>query len=256
MVPGRPDRLLDDLAVACRQLAAEGHEDGNWGHLAARDPGGAGFWMKRGGIGLGEVDGPDDFILLDFDGTQLAGPGRPHLEWPIHAEILRARPELGATAHTHALPFALFSATDVRLQQLLHESAAFVEGGVPRFRRTSDLIVTPELGRALAETLGRARAVLMASHGATVAGCTVADLAVNMICLTKAINAQQTMAATGWPVIEPDPEISAGKGRRIWSLEMADVHWSFWVRRDARQRALTVNPVRRNAGNASVTTEV
>ncbi len=251
-VPVHRDRLLDALAVACRQLAKEGHEDGNWGHLAVRDPGGAGFWMKRGGIGLGEVGGPGDFILLDFDGNQLAGSGRRHLEWPIHAEIMRARPEVEATAHTHALPFALFSATDLELRQLLHESTAFIGGGVPRFRQTSDLIVTPELGRALARALGPARAVLMASHGGAVTGRTIADLAVNVICLTKAIEAQRAIAATGWPVIEPDPEISAEKGERIWSLEMAEVHWSFWVRRDARQRALSTPRVSRTAANASV----
>lgn len=251
---GRPDRLLEDLGVASRQLAAEGHEDGNWGHLAVRDPGACGFWMKRSGIGLGDVDGPEDFILLDFDGHQLAGAGRRHLEWPIHAEIMRARPEVAATAHTHALPFALFSATDLELAQLLHESTAFVDGGLPRFRLTSDLIVTPELGRSLARSLGRARAVLMASHGGTVTGRTVADLAVNVICLTKAIEAQRAMAATGWPATEPDREVSVKKGRRIWSLEMADVHWSFWVRRDACQRAVGAVPVSDGAANASLAT--
>jgi L-fuculose-phosphate aldolase len=230
----RPDELLDELAVACRQLAQEGHEDGNWGHLAARDPDARGFWLKRSGIGLGEVAGPDDFILLDFDGEQLAGAGGRHREWPIHAEILWARPDVAASAHTHALPLALFSATDVELQQLIHESTAFVQG-LPRFRVTSDLIVTPQLGRLLADELGEHRAVLMASHGAAITGRTVADLAVNVICLTKAIEAQRAMAAAGWPAIEPGREESARKGERIWSLAMADVHWSFWARRDARR---------------------
>jgi L-fuculose-phosphate aldolase len=231
----RPDELLSQLALACRQLAHEGHEDGNWGHLAARDPGGRGFWLKRSGIGLSEVGGPEDFILLDFDGEQLAGDGGRHLEWPIHAEILRARADVAATAHTHALPFALFSATDVELRQLIHESTAFA-AGVPRFRVTSDLIVTPELGRLLAQDLGDARAVLMASHGGTVAGRTVADLAVSVICLTKAIDAQRAMDATGWRVIEPDCAESVRKGERIFGLSMADAHWSYWIRRDARGR--------------------
>lgn len=230
----RPDGLLEELSVACRQLAAEGHEDGNWGHLAVRDPQHRGLWLKRSGIGLSEVCGPADFILLDFDGNQLAGTGTRHLEWPIHAEIMQARPDVGATAHTHALPFALFSTSDVRLQQLVHESTAFVDA-LPRFRATSDLILTPELGRLLASELGGARAVLMASHGGTVTGRTIADLAVNTICLTKAIDAQRAMAATGWPVIEPDRAESLEKGRRIFGLDMADVHWSFWVRRDQRR---------------------
>src|SRR3569833_1645643 len=92
----RPDDLLDELAIVCRQLAVEGHEDGNFAHLAARDPAGRGLWLKRSGIGLSEVDGPNDFVLLDFDGNLLAGSGGRHYEWPIHAEIMRSRPDIVA----------------------------------------------------------------------------------------------------------------------------------------------------------------
>jgi L-fuculose-phosphate aldolase len=229
----RPDALLEDLAIACRELAREGHENGNWGHLAVRDPDGRGLWLKRNAIGLGEVESADDFVLLDFDGNQLAGDGGKHLEWPIHAEIMRARPEVVATAHTHATPLQLFSATDVELQQLTPESTVFTDG-IPRFRETCDLIVTPEMGRRLAASLGNARAVLLQSHGGAIAGRSVAELAVTAISLTTAIEAQRALAASGWPVIEADHAQSVDKGRATFNLKMMDVHWAFNVRRDAR----------------------
>src|SRR6185437_16629072 len=82
-------KQLTDAARACRVLDMEGHGDMTLGHLSVRDSSGKGFWMKRNQIGLGEVIGADDFVLLDWDGKQIAGPGRSHSEWPIHSEILR-----------------------------------------------------------------------------------------------------------------------------------------------------------------------
>ena len=57
--------------------------------------------MKRNEIGLGEVMGPDDFVLLDFNGNQLYGSGRSHSEWPIHSAIMIARPDVQIVVHTH-----------------------------------------------------------------------------------------------------------------------------------------------------------
>ncbi len=79
---------LRDLARAHRILDLEGHNDMSLGHLSLRDPLGRGLWLKRGNIGLEEVM-EGDFILIDFDGDVLEGDGIRHLEWPIHAEILR-----------------------------------------------------------------------------------------------------------------------------------------------------------------------
>jgi L-fuculose-phosphate aldolase len=233
----RPDDLLDELAIVCRQLAAEGHEDGNFAHLAARDPAGRGLWLKRSGIGLGEVDGPDDFVLLDFDGNQLAGSGGRHYEWPIHAEIMRTRPDIVATCHTHELGIRLFASTSVPFQQLIPDSTAFV-GGLPRFTETSGLIRTPELGQQLSRALGDRPAVLMANHGAAVAGRSVPQVGVMVMALTRAIGAQLVMASTGWPVSEADAGDADEKGRFAYSLEMTENHWSFYRRRDGRQRAL------------------
>ena len=84
---------LEKLSASCRILEMEGHGDMTLGHLSLRDPEGRGFWMKRNAIGLGEVAGAEDFVLVTFDGEQIAGSGRCHSEWPIHSEILRSRPQ-------------------------------------------------------------------------------------------------------------------------------------------------------------------
>src|SRR3954466_11687353 len=97
----RPDKELEDLARGCRVLEMEGHGDFTLGHLSLRDPAGRGFWLKRNRYGLGEIEGPGDFVLVDMDGVQLSGEGGLHSEWPIHSEVFRLRPDVNVVAHTH-----------------------------------------------------------------------------------------------------------------------------------------------------------
>ena len=61
-----PEKLLLQLSQACRILEMEGHGDMTLGHVSVRDQDGRGFWLKRNRIGLGEVLGPKDFILVSF----------------------------------------------------------------------------------------------------------------------------------------------------------------------------------------------
>ena len=99
------------------------------GHLSLRDPEGRGFWLKRGNIGLEEVIGEEDFVLLDFDGKVLDGTGIRHLEWPIHAEILRARPDVNVVAHTHPFHATVLSATTAEIRPYTNEGVWFADGG-------------------------------------------------------------------------------------------------------------------------------
>ena len=55
--------------------------------------------------------GAGDFVLVDWDGQQLAGSGGRHSEWPIHSEILRMRPDVHVVAHTHPFHACVFSAS-------------------------------------------------------------------------------------------------------------------------------------------------
>jgi ribulose-5-phosphate 4-epimerase/fuculose-1-phosphate aldolase len=69
--------------------------------MSARASSAGRFWLKGAGLGLEEV-GPDDFLELDFDGNVLAGTRGRHLEYPIHSEIYRCRPDVAAVVHIRA----------------------------------------------------------------------------------------------------------------------------------------------------------
>jgi hypothetical protein len=65
-------------------------------HMAsARDPGGRGIWMKASTFGFDEITA-EHVVLVSFDGDVLVGEHPRHLEWPIHTEVVRARPEVAS----------------------------------------------------------------------------------------------------------------------------------------------------------------
>ena len=85
-------QLRELVALGCRILGANGHEDYVWGHVSARDPEGRGIWMKASTYGFEEITA-GHVILVSFDGEVLQGDRPRHSEWPIHTEVMRSRPE-------------------------------------------------------------------------------------------------------------------------------------------------------------------
>src|SRR6201996_9255975 len=175
---------LGEAARACRILEMEGHGDMTLGHLSVRDEAGAGFWMKRNRIGLGEVLGPDDFVLVDWDGRQIAGSGGRHSEWPIHSEIFRARPDVQVVVHTHPFYASVFSAATEPLEPYTLDADQFT--AVPRHEADVALITLKSEGEAIARSLGQNFAMLLGNHGVVFCGAAIEQAVCSGIFLEKA----------------------------------------------------------------------
>jgi L-fuculose-phosphate aldolase len=212
-------KSLDELARACRILEMEGHGDMTLGHLSLRDPAQRGFWLKRNRIGLGEVLGAEDFVLVDWDGEQIAGSGGRHSEWPIHSEILRLRPDVQVVAHTHPFHACVFSASLEPLQPFTLDADYFID--VPRHEADVALITTKEEGIALAQSLGGGFAVLMGNHGVTFCGRSVPHAGCVGIFLEKACKAQLAGQGAGFLASVPGRSTRERRNSQI----MTPVHW-------------------------------
>jgi ribulose-5-phosphate 4-epimerase/fuculose-1-phosphate aldolase len=220
------------VARACNILYMEGHTDTVYGHVSARSDDDGVIWMKPAGLGLEEVR-PHDVIQLDFEGHKRAGDLPRHLEFPIHTEILRRRADAQCVIHTHPPHATAFSAVDEPLRPVNHEGVLFIEG-LPRFTQTSDLIVTPELGRAVAECLGPHNALLLKNHGIVVAGPSVEEACVTAVLLEKA--AQMLLLAKQFGDIEWTETAEAlEKKKRIYHAESLRGMWEYFSRKLARQ---------------------
>jgi ribulose-5-phosphate 4-epimerase/fuculose-1-phosphate aldolase len=175
------EALKEPLVAACHILDTEGITDG-FGHVSARVPGADAFLtIARVAPRLAA---PDNLILLDFEGRYLGGARTPPTEWPIHARVLRARPEVASVSHTHSLWSALWSVLPMPLRPV-HQYGSFLPAtGVPRYE-SAGLVRTIAEGDALAAALGEGPAVLLRSHGDAVVGGTIEETVLRTIFLAR-----------------------------------------------------------------------
>jgi L-fuculose-phosphate aldolase len=218
------------VATASRVLAAAGQGDLIWGHASVRDPEGRGAWIKAAGWGLEEVT-EDRVHLVDAAGRVLEGDGSPHSEYPIHTEIMAARPDVGGVVHTHPGHAVALAATGAPLRPVSHAANFFVPPEVPRFTRTADLILTAELGGQVAAELGQAPAMFLVNHGIVAVGKDLPTAVVTAVLLERACQQQLlTHGFGGWPVWS-GPAEALSKRQHIYSDGALRHVWEYLVRR-------------------------
>jgi L-fuculose-phosphate aldolase len=136
-------------------------------------------------------------VLVSPAGEVLAGSGPRHIEYPIHTEIMAARPDVGAVVHTHSLAACQFAALGEPLVPLDHAGSLFCYPQIPRFELTGGLIKNQELGQALAEALGDAVAILLPQHGIVTAGPDLPAAIMAAVLLDRACRTQLAAMAAG-----------------------------------------------------------
>ncbi len=158
--------LKQKLVDACHILDNEGITDG-YGHVSVRVPGVDAFvTIANVSPGCATVE---RLIMQDFAGNYLAGVQAPPNEWPIHACILKARPDVVSVAHTHSKWSTIFSVLPIKLKPI-HQYGKFLPVDGPPVYEGVGLVRDIERGSALATALGKGPAVLMRAHGDTVVG--------------------------------------------------------------------------------------
>jgi ribulose-5-phosphate 4-epimerase/fuculose-1-phosphate aldolase len=173
---GERQALVGELVVANRILANEGVLDG-YGHVSVRSPSNVNHYLLARSKAPALIAAAD-IVEYDLDSAPVSGTGTGYIERFIHGEIYRQRPDVRSIVHCHCPDVIPFAATAVPMRPLYH-MAFFIGPGVPVFdiRRVagmSDMLIrTPELGRALASTLGDKSAALMRGHGAVIAAASL-----------------------------------------------------------------------------------
>jgi L-fuculose-phosphate aldolase len=221
------DDLRAQVALGCRILDLEDQGDLIWGHVSARDPEGRGVWMKATAWGFDEV-GPEQVILVSWDGEVLEGDERRHHEYPIHTELMRARNDVNAVVHTHAPWAVAFAATTEPLRPVSHAGTLFVPPDIARFTKTGDLILTAELGRDLAAVVGDRNAALMVHHGIVTCGVDVPTAVLTAVFLERACRTNIRVLAAGGPKTWSSDEEALAKREHVYSAYAA---WDYLARR-------------------------
>ena len=211
------------LSTAWRFFYGRGFVDG-FGHISARTPEDPGIVLMTPHE-LGRLSHPEDFLLCDLDGNQIGTDEKLPGELPIHLEVYKARPDVGAVAHFHTHYATSFSMSEHDLRPTYFMASIF-RGGIP-VHPDSRLIMTGERGRDMVQTLGDRRAMLLRAHGIVVTGPDVEELTAGVYFMED--NAKRTAIAASmgsYSVLDEDEmaEIAEellrtrGPVGRVWAL--------------------------------------
>jgi L-fuculose-phosphate aldolase len=218
------------VSQSSRVLGAAGLDDFIWGHSSARDPEGRGAWLKRSGIGLSEV-APDDVQLVSREGEVLEGQGDRHIEYPIHTEVYAARPDVGGVVHIHPPHAVALAASGVPLRPVSHQATLFTPPEPARFTATTDLIRSPGLGAAVAESLADRNAVFLVNHGIVAVGADLQTATVTALLLEEACRQQLLTSGYGGIATWTGDAEALEKRDRIYSPRALDKVWEYLLRR-------------------------
>jgi ribulose-5-phosphate 4-epimerase/fuculose-1-phosphate aldolase len=224
-------RLREQVAWSCRILAIGGHGDYTLGHVSARSSDGQQVLMKPNGLGLEEVT-PGDVLALDLEGTRLSGAGPVHLEYVLHTEIYKARPDVQAVIHTHPPYATALGATDATLELLNHDAVLFREG-LAYFDATAELIMRPDQGAAVAAALGQRRVVVMRGHGVIVTGESVPWATYASLTLERVLRIQAIARSLG-NLLPMTPEMADRVYPDKYRNEHVAAYWEYLVRQARR----------------------
>ena len=207
--------LREELVKACKVLyAVKAAGDGLGGHLSARldeqriliKPRPVGWWRLK----------PEDLIVIDFNGKRVDGPASERSavrEWPIHAQIYRARPDVGCVLHAHPVAPVLMATLNIEVEPLDQDCAAFV-GKLPVLDNGAVSISTPELGDDVARALGKMGALLLKNHGSIVTGTDIASVCVTAHRLEKVAETMLRAASLAkLPIMSPEAKAAVLQSR-------------------------------------------
>lgn len=230
------EQVRSAVASACRILAHRGLVTGTLGHVSGRVGPDRMVIRCRGPREEGLAGTrSEDVRRADLDGCLAGGDegwSAPK-EYPIHTELYRARPDVGAVVHAHPMsallcglaglqPRPVFGAYNIPAMRMALD-------GVPVYLRPV-LITRPPLAHEMLAAMGNRQVCLLRGHGITVAAPTVEAATVAAINLDQLLSVTLSLAQLGAepPNIEDRdlaelPDLGSGFNDRLaWSALVAE----------------------------------
>jgi L-fuculose-phosphate aldolase len=201
------DAAIPSLVDAIRMLTHAELIDYS-GHCSVRRDGDS-FFINSGASVRATLSAAD-IVAVDFEGQLREGTAAPPLEFPLHAEIYRARPDVQAVVHTHPRWSTLLSMVGAPYRAVFPQGALLGAVGV----LDSPLSVnTRPMGERVAAALGAGRALLLKSHGAVVTGGTILEAFALAIYLEENASRQYMAMQIGSPYVFTETEQEACRAR-------------------------------------------
>jgi L-fuculose-phosphate aldolase len=162
-------------------------------------------------------------VTIDLDGRLLEGRDPPPMEFPLHAEIYRRRPDVGAVVHAHPKWSTFLSIARQPYRPVFAQGALL--GDPPLFPEVLS-INTPAMGEKLAAALGDNRAALLQSHGTAVVGADLVECFALTVYLEENAHRQVVALQIGDPYVFDADEIRASR-ENLWKPNLFRKAWDY-----------------------------
>lgn len=129
--------------------------------------------------------------------------------------------------HSHPPHSIAVGAAGQPLRPISHAGTLFVPPDVPRFTKTSELILTRDLGADVAGSLDGQDAVLLVNHGIVTVGKDVRDAVIRAVLLEKAAHQQMLTYAFGGPKYWSSDEEAMAKRKTVWGEHHLVMLWDY-----------------------------
>jgi L-fuculose-phosphate aldolase len=166
----RETAAREAIVRVCRRLYSAGLIAGQDGNVSVRCGDGR-ILVTPSCMSKVDVE-PDDLVVLDADGRHVAGERRASSEVAVHLRIYARRSDVGAVVHAHPPTATGFAVAGEGLAADVLPEIILLMGSVPLVPYATP--GTTALADQFEPFLAGHEAFLMANHGATTVGPTVA----------------------------------------------------------------------------------
>lgn len=165
MAEAQSQSEIQDLVDAIRMLTHAELIDHS-GHGSIRRDENS-FYINSGASVRGALTA-DDIVAVDLEGRAIDPDApRPPMEFPIHAEIYRARPDINAVVHTHPQWSTYLTSAGVK-PKIVYQQACLL-GDLPVMDSPMS-INSQQMGQRMVSEMGANPVILLKAHGAVCAG--------------------------------------------------------------------------------------
>ena len=213
--------MKQQLVDAIRMLERAAIIDHN-GHCSARRDANT-FYINSGASVRGALT-VEHIVTVDLDGNLVEGSARPPLEFHIHSEIYRARPDVNVVMHTHPQWSTFLTMTGVPYKPVYAQGVLL--GDIPMMDSPLSVNTKP-MGEKLAATLGRGPAALLKAHGVVVVGADIVECFALAAYVEENAYRQYMAMQIGDPYVFSEAEQKACR-EKLWSPSLFKKTWDHY----------------------------
>ncbi len=171
-----------------------------------------------------------DIVTIDYEGNVVEGsyPESMH-EFYFYSEVFKVRADVKAALHMHAFYTNLLAMANQKIALISRDSFGFTDG-VPIYSGLPLFVNTPQMGKQMADLLGKKKAIVHRGHGVFIVGGSIEEVVTTGAALERASRKQYFASCVG-QLLQYDPDDIKKHHSLELENELMEADWGYFVTR-------------------------